>query len=152
MNENQKSLVVTGIVLLFMAGSVAALLRSANRRQGPVAAQPAPRVVSPAAPVRAVAAPVAAPKPRDPRTAGVLRRGDFATNMEKRLRRQGRAMTVRATGVGHRTLEFNWTVKADREHMESIKKARPLHEELRGMGFSALEMKVRERQVWLKKL
>lgn len=145
MNENQKSLMVTAIVVLFMAGSVAALLRSAHRRLGRSASHPATRVVTPVAPVQAAPAPAAS-------SAGATRREDFATRMEKRLRGQDKAITVRATGVDRRTLEFNWTVQADHEHMESIKRARPLHEQLRSMGFSALELQVRERRVWLKKL
>ncbi len=142
MNENQKSLVVTGIVILSMAACVAALTRPRGRS----GARPAPAAqqgIATKAPASAEAA------------AGdesVDRRAGFASQLERRLRAQGKGITVRATGLGGRVLEFNWTVQADREHMENLKKARPLHDQMKDLGFTNLELKVKERKVWSREI
>lgn len=149
MNENQKSVVVTAIVILSLAAVAGVLLRNARGRLAARSRPPAQQVVSAAAPVKGGAAPSTAPVAS---ANAAQRRAGFATQMERRLRGQGKGITVQATGVGGRVLEFNWTVRADRVHMEDLKRARPLFEELKSLGFNSLVLKVRERKVWSQKI
>ena len=149
MNEIRKSLVVTGIVILSMVAVVGALLRTARGRSGAHAQPPTEQVDRTAAPGKAGAAP--SDRPAASATAA-QRRAGFASRMERRLRGQGKGITVQATGVESTVLEFNWTVRADRVQMENLKRARPLVDELKSLGFSSLVMKVRERKVWSQEL
>ena len=129
---------VTAVVILATAGVVVALLARAKH----LAAAPShsTRVVS--EPVPAGARPAARSEDED-------RRADFASRMERRLRDQGKGITVKALALGRRTLEINWTVRADREHIESLKRAKPLRDQLRSLGFTKMMFKVREREVYL---
>ncbi len=146
MNENLKSLVVTAVVILTAAGMITAMLARA-KRQARVAPAHTTRVV--AEPARPPAQPTRPATRSAARSQHEDRRADFAKSMERRLRDQGRGITVKAVALGRRTLEINWTVKADRKHIESLKRAKPLHEQLISLGFNKLMFKVRERQVYL---
>ena len=136
MNENQKSLVVTAVVILAMAGVITAMLARAKRQGG-----------APSHSTRVVSEPTPGVQPAA-RSEDEDRRADFAKGMERRLRDQGKGITVKALALGRRTLEINWTVRADREHIESLKRAKPLHDQLRSLGFTKMVFKVLEREVY----
>lgn len=152
MNENQKSLVVTGAVLLAMAAGIMGLLSASKRRPGPSTAPSNTAAAPTTQKVYRLVKPGSAEKAPATRTVTADKRVGLARRMELGMRARGRGITVQAGGVGSRVLQINWTVTADREHMENLKRARVLLEELKGLGFTRIEFQVRERKVWSRDL
>lgn len=159
MTQTTKSLALSAVLVLTLAAIIFALVRTGKVPGEP---DPAPHdhqhhghkhhdhkhhAAAPAS-----APPVASVKAVEGVGTPVQRRVSMARRMQQRLRNHGRKITMRAVGKDATTFEVLWQEAKDREHMSDLQQARPLHEELKGMGFVQLVMKLRGRELWSKKL
>ena len=144
MNENQKSLATAALVILVMAAVVVTLTTGRRPRQAP--ADPHLNKAVQAA-LQQVNAPIAV----QPVAAGARRRLVFAATFQRRMRARGQTLQAQVTGDGGQTLRLIWD-GPHREHMDRLKRADPLLEELRGLGFKKIEMELNGQKVWSKEL
>lgn len=81
------------------------------------------------------------------------RRELFASRLQALYARKGKPITVTTSGQGSTSFQLRWPAGApDRQHIEQLKTAAPFHQELRGMGFRSLVVKIGERVVWSREL
>jgi hypothetical protein len=87
--------------------------------------------------------------PQDP----VERRVVFAKVMNERFAGHKLTAHVAAIGDQHTVFSISWPANAvDKDHMEKLKQATPLHAELRSQGFLNIKLMIGDKTDWTKKL
>jgi hypothetical protein len=156
MSTNAKSLLVAALLIAGLLALMSYLVgRSAPPGKQPGAAaktdgRPRPTDPSRLAPGSAVPARPAPVVPYRRRVKSDLERRElFASRLQALYARKGKPITVTTSGQGSTSFQLRWPAGApDRQHIEQLKTARPFHQELRGMGFRSLVVKIGERVVW----